>query len=227
MTKTIAIALSALTLALAAGCTAEQATDPVEQTSDDADALTVSQIAGRWIADTGPITTIEFTKNYAETLGGGLRGKSFNATVDNGIRCITFPCPSTDDVAGVYKVSGSRLTLASYDRPSATFAKYLGDYRVTLVRGKLTLKKVDGTVAGTFHKAPGIGEEGGMCGGIAGFPCKAGLECKLDGSYPDAAGTCVKPTTGVKCGTTTCGAGLVCCNPLMNICTKPGGFCIQ
>lgn len=32
---------------------------------------------------------------------------------------------------------------------------------------------------------------------------------------------------GVKCGDATCNAGEVCCNPLMNICTKPGMFCIQ
>lgn len=29
-----------------------------------------------------------------------------------------------------------------------------------------------------------------MCGGIAGFPCPAGYKCKLEGDYPDAAGTC-------------------------------------
>jgi len=33
--------------------------------------------------------------------------------------------------------------------------------------------------------------------------------------------------TGEKCGTTTCGAGLVCCNALCGICTKPGMSCIQ
>ena len=31
-----------------------------------------------------------------------------------------------------------------------------------------------------------------MCGGIAGFQCQENLSCKLDGNYPDAAGTCVK-----------------------------------
>ncbi len=35
----------------------------------------------------------------------------------------------------------------------------------------------------------GVGE---MCGGIAGFMCEEGLECKMEGNYPDAAGTCVK-----------------------------------
>lgn len=31
-----------------------------------------------------------------------------------------------------------------------------------------------------------------FCGGIAGVACPAGYGCKLDGSYPDAGGTCVK-----------------------------------
>ncbi len=29
-------------------------------------------------------------------------------------------------------------------------------------------------------------------GGIAALPCQAGYTCKLDGTYPDAGGTCVK-----------------------------------
>ncbi len=31
-----------------------------------------------------------------------------------------------------------------------------------------------------------------FCGGIAAFPCPAGYECVLDGSYPDAGGHCRK-----------------------------------
>jgi hypothetical protein len=30
-----------------------------------------------------------------------------------------------------------------------------------------------------------------ICGGIAGFPCPEGKWCKLDGTYPDAAGHCI------------------------------------
>ncbi len=40
--------------------------------------------------------------------------------------------------------------------------------------------------------------EGGFCGGIAGILCGVGLECKLDGDYPDAGGVCVKPA-GLEC----------------------------
>ena len=46
---------------------------------------------------------------------------------------------------------------------------------------------------------PARGTEGGFCGGIAGFQCDSGLTCVLDGSYPDAGGTCVKPGEGVVC----------------------------
>jgi hypothetical protein len=35
----------------------------------------------------------------------------------------------------------------------------------------------------------GLGE---FCGGIAALPCSAGYTCKLDGTYPDAGGTCVQ-----------------------------------
>ena len=41
--------------------------------------------------------------------------------------------------------------------------------------------------------APGPGQEGGLCGGIGGFECKASLVCKYSGpAFPDAAGTCVR-----------------------------------
>lgn len=34
--------------------------------------------------------------------------------------------------------------------------------------------------------------EGKFCGGIMGLACPEGYDCKLDGNYPDAGGTCVK-----------------------------------
>jgi hypothetical protein len=34
-------------------------------------------------------------------------------------------------------------------------------------------------------------ESGKFCGGIAGIPCLSGYICKLDGTHPDAGGTCV------------------------------------
>lgn len=35
-------------------------------------------------------------------------------------------------------------------------------------------------------------DENSFCGGIAGVKCAAGLTCKLDGTYPDAGGKCIK-----------------------------------
>ncbi len=53
--------------------------------------------------------------------------------------------------------------------------------------------------------------------------CAAGTTC-----VADASGVRCQPNpTGPRCGTTTCAAGFVCCNPLRNICTRPGMFCIQ
>jgi hypothetical protein len=34
--------------------------------------------------------------------------------------------------------------------------------------------------------------EGAFCGGIAGIACPAGYECRLEGTHPDAGGTCAK-----------------------------------
>ena len=44
-----------------------------------------------------------------------------------------------------------------------------------------------------------IKNEGEMCGGIAGFMCEEGLNCKLEGNYPDAAGICVKEEAKADC----------------------------
>lgn len=35
-------------------------------------------------------------------------------------------------------------------------------------------------------------EEAKFCGGIAKIECEEGYECKTDGSYPNAGGTCIK-----------------------------------
>ncbi|KFY80969.1 hypothetical protein V499_00238 [Pseudogymnoascus sp. VKM F-103] len=50
--------------------------------------------------------------------------------------------------------------------------------------------------------------------------CASGTVCQVIDNVAQCVG-------GQKCGTAVCGAGLVCCNALCNICTKPGQFCIQ
>jgi len=163
--RTLAALLASASL-LFAGCAIQNEGVTEEGAVESSeDALTMTALYGTWDAVSGPIYTIEFTKNYAETLGGGLKGKGFNATVDNGVRCITTPCDSTDEVAGIYKVRyGSKLTLASYDKPSLVFSKYLGDYSISLSKGVLTLKKSDGTVTGQLKKRTGVTCGTNVCG---------------------------------------------------------------
>src|SRR5262249_28738860 len=57
--------------------------------------------------------------------------------------------------------------------------------------------------------------------------CPEGDSCNCpNGAYCFVAGTCTKDA-GTPCGIGVCGEGLVCCNPLMAICTPPGQACIQ
>ncbi len=176
---------------LFAGC-AVQSGDVSDGPIDESeDAIGVSALYGTWTGG-NTIYSITFTRDYAETFGGGLRGRRFDATIDTGLRCVTAPCDgATMEVSGVYKLTkGSTLTLASYDRPTLEFSKILGDYTVKSSKTSLFIGKKDGTLKETFTKA--------------------------------------KPSTGgVKCGDVVCGEGLVCCNPLRNICTKPDMMCIQ
>ncbi|KFY94039.1 hypothetical protein V500_03451 [Pseudogymnoascus sp. VKM F-4518 (FW-2643)] len=50
--------------------------------------------------------------------------------------------------------------------------------------------------------------------------CASGTVCQVIDNVAQCVG-------GQKCGTAVCGAGLVCCNALCNICTKPGELCVQ
>ncbi len=56
-------------------------------------------------------------------------------------------------------------------------------------------------------------------------PC-GGMTARCDTTTRRCRAVTATPT-GPRCGTTTCAAGMVCCNPLRNICTAPGMFCIQ
>src|SRR4051812_47523856 len=151
----IALALASLA-SFSVGC-AVQHDDPTLRTDEGAvdqseDAVTLAALYGSWEGDGGAIYSITFTKDAASTLGGFLKGRRFEATIDSGIRCITTPCASSTDVVGVYKTtSGVKLTLASYDKPSLAFSKVLGDYSMKLKGDTLTLTKSDKTIVETFH----------------------------------------------------------------------------
>jgi hypothetical protein len=81
------------------------------------------------------------------------------------------------------------------------------------------------TIVTNYTGVGNCAAEGGMCGGIAGFACCAGLRCELEGDYPDAAGTCVVSGTQIcedKCGDGTCdefacqGEGCACVESAQN-----------
>ena len=49
-----------------------------------------------------------------------------------------------------------------------------------------------------------------------------------DGSGADVASSVDTAQGGMSaCGVAVCPAGKVCCNPVMGICTQPGGVCVQ
>jgi hypothetical protein len=80
---------------------------------------------------------------------------------------------------------------------------------------------------------PSPGAEGGMCGGLAGIKCAAGLDCQIPNSFPDADGTCVKAAPkpgeeGGMCGGLAgikCAAGLDCQIP--NSFPDADGTCVK
>jgi hypothetical protein len=184
----IALMIAAASLT---GCAVQsQGGDDEGAVDESEDALAAAKLYGTWDGEGGPFYSITFTKDYAETLGGGLKGKRFDASIDTGVRCITYPCDAAQlDVSGVYKLSkGYRLTLASYDRPSLEFSKILGEYNVYLGKdGKLTLIHRETGNKEVFHKAAAPAPE--KCGTTT---CAAGTYC-----CNPLTNTCVKP--GMMC----------------------------
>lgn len=153
--RSFAVAVAAISSFTFFGCMAEHEDAQHEDTvGETEDALALASLYGSWTSDNGTIHSITFTRDAAQTLGGFLKGRGFSATIDNGVRCITTPCPSEDTVGGVYKLAnGTKLTLASFDKPSLAFSKILGDYSVKLSGSSLVLTKKDTGVKQTFKKA--------------------------------------------------------------------------
>ncbi len=190
----LSAAVSFATLSVLGGCAANTAsTDGAadgDVTSQSAEALSTKKaLLGKWDADTGVIYNLELTNDYAETLGGFLKGHRFEATVDNGLRCFTTPCPSSDVLSGVYAVKGDKITFASYDRPIATFAKIAGEFRFHVTAKKLSIEKCDGSAAAssTFHHAAPVatcgnvvcGEGTTCCNPLTSMCVKPGMMCTL------------------------------------------------
>jgi hypothetical protein len=231
------VALTALFLATAAaaGCASnpDAADDGV---GDDESALASrawEDLVGAYSVTSGPVfQQIVFTRSIES------RGHHFFANVDNGIRCITTPCPSTDRVEGWYSAGPKTVTLHYTASDSGE------RYRYTLTaKGGLTMSRAgethEFTSEGTYcDDAADCAEQSyvhimcvgratcsaGHCGYTCGFPLPDAGPDASDAGTPDAD---ADAPTGVACGNATCAVGDVCCNPLWSICTKPGMFCIQ
>jgi hypothetical protein len=180
-------ALSFAALSVLGGCAADAV--PTEgDVSRSEDAMSTKKaLLGKWDADTGIIYNLELTNDYAETLGGFLKGHRFEATVDNGVRCITVPCPASDVLSGVYAIKGDTITFASYDRAIASFANIAGEYRFRVTAKQLSMAKCGGSTAApsTFHHAP----PAATCGNVV---CGEGTTC-----CNPLMSICVKP--GMMC----------------------------
>lgn len=68
------------------GCAVSSQGDDDGVVDESEDALAQSALYGTWDGEGGPFYSLTFTKDYAETLGGGLKGKRFDASIDTGAR---------------------------------------------------------------------------------------------------------------------------------------------
>jgi hypothetical protein len=183
-----------------------------------------------------------------------------------------------------YTLRGSALTLSQSGRVVARLHKvtsYCGDADDCPEQHLVAPRCVGNWTCSAEHTCGYVcgrptGGVGDFCGGIAGLRCNDGLICQLNGTYPDAGGTCrlthcatVRCTStthcvdngtsascvpngptcatlrcasgyvcqetggvgacvqGIACGTSVCGAGTYCCNPLRSMCARMGVLCIQ
>jgi hypothetical protein len=177
---------AALASTLVIGCAAETASTPAEAEQASAEALSYSSIVGSYESAEGPVFSINFTSKAAQTLGGGVKGHAFTATIDNGVRCIKAPCPSTSDVSGIYVVSGKTLTLTSYDKPAAFFLNVIGDYKITQGKDGIQIDKKDHTVSEALSRVHGqpcgdavCGEGTVCCNPLTNTCVKPGMVCTL------------------------------------------------
>jgi hypothetical protein len=136
------------------GCAAESAPvdgDLSEQVGESESAIVRAPLLGKWEGEGGTIQKLELTSKRASSIGGGIVGNRFNATIDTGIRCITTPCPSQMEVSGIYTTTATKITLTAFDKPAREFAAILGTYKYTVTTDALHIWNA--TRDESFHKA--------------------------------------------------------------------------
>lgn len=108
-------------------------------------------------------------KEESLNLGGAIVQKTTLAGVNNEI------CGDTSKTRSIV------LSIKDGDRVDTLFFSYSSG-------GISQAEKVFDQILSTFTFTD---QKNVFCGGIAGKSCPAGYTCKLDGSYPDAGGTCI------------------------------------
>ncbi len=159
--------------------------------------MTTSSVAVNVLPFSALIPAVTLSASPTSVSDGGSTTLTWSATNANScspskwlINGSTSNGPSGSQTAGPLSNSGSPYTFG------LTCYGYYGN----------SSNSVTVTVASISTPAKKLGGAGEFCGGIAAFQCIAGYSCKLDGSYPDAGGTCVvtTPTQGT---TTTAPSG--------------------
>lgn len=265
MNKTMLGSLAALALLGCMGTTETVADDETNLSVEEASGRSWERFVGAWTGGNNPYTAIVFTGTEEG------RGHHFFMDVDNGIRCIRAPCPSTSRVEGYFIAGASTVTLTAVPTTTGPRPEYLGRFYYNLQGNTLTLSKSGRVFARLTKQTSYCAEaddcaeqrliaprclgrwtcESNACRYQCGRPtcatttCAPGTIC----SETDAGPTCITACAtvrctsgthcvadasgarcvadGVQCGSATCAAGLVCCNPLRGICVRPGMFCIQ
>lgn len=147
--------------------------------------------------ETGVLVAAEGWLGRARTLPVG----GFYHVVDSGIVCVTWPCPSiqqmTLNVGAPQMLAGVDLGASGAD------AQAVSEAQAALAQGGVL-------VAGAHHTITG--------------PAGEGLVLTASEFYTRVGGI---GGVGEACGQSMCAMGEFCCNPSCGICAPPGGGCIE
>jgi hypothetical protein len=242
-------ALATLALACSSGPAASEEALDADESSQELFSPSWKKIAGAWDGGAS-LRGVVFTDTPEKS------GHHFFADVDNGLRCIQAPCPSTARIEGWYTVTWKyvRLYVTSDD------FGYSGRYTYKVTQTGLTLTKVGAPAAGGMGTDT-VTKQLSYCAAaedcdeqdlihpacVGQWTCGSTNRCAWKCGYV-VTQTCddVKCAPnehcemkgingsavpvclkGVKCGNAICGDTEYCCNPIASICALKGMLCIQ
>jgi eight-cysteine-cluster-containing protein len=133
---------------------------------------------------------------------------------------LDYVCCANVTVSVNASMEGGVMFVNVWERNMGGFCRCICGYNMTVTLSNVSSAKdyfvrvygveYAGQKPGLIREAstnPGIAGEGGFCGGIAGVRCRGGLDCGLEGGYPDAGGVCAAGA-GLECSSDSeCAAG--------------------